>query len=125
MIVMTPPSLSDLWGGGGGGKLQEEVEMPSFGKLVAKVVDWFAALAVVVMTLLVFFQVLNRYIIGWIVPWTEEVSRILFIWITFAGAYIALKMHSHIAVSSFFKRFTPKNQGKISNILIFLVCYFI
>jgi len=84
--------------------------MASFGKLAAKVVDWFAALAVVVMTLLVFFQVANRYIIGWIVPWTEEVSRILFIWITFAGAYIALKANSHIAVHTFFKRFTPKNQ---------------
>jgi tripartite ATP-independent transporter DctM subunit len=99
--------------------------MPSLGKLAAKVVDWFAALAVVVMTLLVFFQVANRYIIGWIVPWTEEVSRILFIWITFAGAYIALKANSHIAVHTFFKRFTPKNQEKISNILIFLVCCFI
>jgi len=98
--------------------------MASFGKLFAKVVDWFAALAVVVMTLLVFFQVANRYIIGWIVPWTEEVSRILFIWITFAGAYIALKANSHIAVHTFFKRFTPKNQEKISNILIFLVTYF-
>jgi len=54
-------------------------------------------------------------------PWTEEVSRILFIWITFVGAYIALKMHSHISVETFFKRFTPKTQEKISNILIFLV----
>jgi tripartite ATP-independent transporter DctM subunit len=125
MIVMTPPSLPDLWGGGGGGKLQEKGEMASFGKLAAKVVDWFAALAVVVMTLLVFFQVLNRYIIGWIVPWTEEVSRILFIWITFAGAYIALKANSHIAVHTFFKRFAPNNQEKISNILILLVSCFI
>ncbi len=99
--------------------------MASFGKLVAKVVDWFAALAVVVMTLLVFFQVANRYIIGWIVPWTEEVSRILFIWITFAGAYIALKANSHIAVHTFFMRFTPKNREKISNVLIFLVFCFI
>ena len=99
--------------------------MASFGKLFAKIVDWFAALAVVVMTSLVFFQVANRYIIGWIVPWTEEVSRILFIWITFVGAYIALKTNSHIAVETFFKRFTPKNQEKISNILIFLVFYFI
>ena len=45
--------------------------MGSLGKLFAKIVDWFAALAVIVMTLLVFFQVANRYIIGWIVPWTE------------------------------------------------------
>jgi len=65
--------------------------MASFGKLAAKVVDWFAALAVVVMTLLVFFQVANRYMIGWIVPWTEEVSRILFIWITFVGHTLPLK----------------------------------
>ena len=77
------------------------------------------------MTLLVFFQVANRYIIGWVVPWTEEVSRILFIWITFVGAYIALKMHSHIAVSSFFNRFAPKNRERISSFLIFLVFYFI
>src|SRR4030065_2045387 len=106
-------------------KLQEEGKMASFGKLFAKMVDWFAALAVVVMTLLVFFQVVNRYIIGWIVPWTEEVSRILFIWTTFVGAYIALKANSHIAVETFFKRFSPKNREKISNILIFLVFYFL
>lgn len=99
--------------------------MVSFGKLATKIVDWFAALAVVVMTLLVFFQVANRYVIGWIVPWTEEVSRILFIWITFAGAYIALKMHSHIAVETFFKKFSPQNREKISNILIFFLFYFI
>lgn len=99
--------------------------MASLGKLAAKVVDWFAALAVVVMTLLVFFQVANRYVIGWIVPWTEEVSRILFIWITFVGAYIALKANSHIAVHTFFKRFAPNNQEKISNILFVLVSCFI
>ena len=84
--------------------------MAFLGKLFAKIVDWFAALAVIVMTSLVFFQVTNRYIIGWIVPWTEEVSRILFIWITFVGAYIALKTNSHIAVITFFNRFTPKNE---------------
>jgi tripartite ATP-independent transporter DctM subunit len=106
-------------------KLQLEGDMVPFQRYFSKFFDWFAALAVVVMTLLVFFQVANRYIIGWVVPWTEEVSRILFIWITFVGAYIALKMHSHIAVSSFFNRFTPKNQEKISNILIFFVFYFI
>ena len=99
--------------------------MVSFQRYFSKFVDWFAALAVVVMTLLVFFQVANRYIIGWIVPWTEEVSRILFIWITFVGAYIALKASSHISVETFFKRFSPKNREKISNVLIFLVFYFI
>jgi tripartite ATP-independent transporter DctM subunit len=99
--------------------------MASFGKLVAKFVDWFVALAVIVMTSLVFFQVANRYIIGWVVPWTEEVSRILFIWITFVGAYIALKANSHISVETFFNKFSPKNREKISNVLIFLIFYFV
>jgi len=99
--------------------------MASLGKLFEKIVDWFAALAVVVMTLLVLFQVVNRYMIGWVVPWTEEVSRILFIWITFVGAYIALKANSHIAVSTLFDHFMPANREKISSISIFLVFYFI
>jgi len=100
--------------------------MAFFRKLVGKFVDWFAALSVVVMTLLVFFQVTNRYIIGWTVPWTEEVSRILFIWITFVGAYIALKKNAHISVETFVKRFfSPKDREKVSNILVFLLFYFI
>jgi len=100
--------------------------MPSFRKLVGKFVDWFAALSVVVMTLLVFFQVTNRYIIGWTVPWTEEVSRILFVWITFVGAYIALKTNAHISVETFVKRFfSPKDREKVSNVLVFLLFYFI
>jgi len=93
---------------------------------VGKFVDWFAALSVVVMTLLVFFQVTNRYIIGWTVPWTEEVSRILFVWITFVGAYIALKTNAHISVETFVKRFfSPKDREKVSNVLVFLLFYFI
>ena len=99
--------------------------MVPFQRYFSKFFDGFAALAVVVMTLLVFFQVANRYIIGWVVPWTEEVSRILFIWITFVGAYIALKIHSHIAVETFVKRFSPKNRETISNVLVFLVFYFV
>ncbi len=103
-----------------------EGRMASFRKLVEKFVDWFAALSVVVMTLLVFFQVTNRYIIGWTVPWTEEVSRILFVWITFVGAYIALKTNAHISVQAFVKHFfSPKDRERISNVLVFLLFYFI
>jgi tripartite ATP-independent transporter DctM subunit len=99
--------------------------MASWGKVFAKIVDGFAALAVVVMTLLVLFQVVNRYAIGWVVPWTEEVSRILFIWITFVGAYLALKAKAHISVTTLYDRFTPRTRENISNILILFVFYFV
>ena len=100
--------------------------MTSFEKLFGKLVDWFAAALVVVMTGLVFFQVTNRYIFASPIPWTEEVSRILFIWITYTGAYIALKTKSHIAVETFVKHtFSPKKQKTISNVLVFFLAYFV
>ena len=100
--------------------------MATFRKLVGNIVDGFAAVLVVVMTGLVFFQVTNRYIIGSSIPWTEEVSRIIFIWITYIGAYIALKTKAHISIETFVKNyFSPKNQEKVSNVLVFLLFYFI
>ncbi len=100
--------------------------MVSFQKLFGKFVDCCTAGLVAVMTGLVFFQVANRYLIGMVVPWTEEVSRIIFIWITYIGAYIALKTKAHISIETFLKRyFSPKNQGRISNVLVFLLFYFL
>ena len=100
--------------------------MASLQKLAAKFIDLFAASLVVVMTGLVFFQVTNRYIFESPIPWTEEVARITFIWITFIGAYIALRTKAHIAVETFVKhKFSPKSQEKISNVLLFFLVYFV
>ncbi len=100
--------------------------MASLQKLAGKFVELFAASLVVVMTGLVFFQVTNRYIFESPIPWTEEVSRIIFIWITYIGAYIALKTKAHIAVETFVKhKFSPRSQEKISNVLVLFLAYFV
>lgn len=46
----------------------------------------------------VFTQVLARYVIQSSVPWTEEVARYLLIYLTFVGAAVAVREHTHLRV---------------------------
>ncbi|MCD6362807.1 MAG: TRAP transporter small permease [Synergistetes bacterium] len=45
---------------------------------------------------MVFFQVINRFILHVPAPWTEEISRYLFVWTSFVGAAKALKSNAHV-----------------------------
>lgn len=51
------------------------------------------------MTILIFLQVLFRYVFKSSLSWSEELARYLFIWLTFLGASIATREKSHINVS--------------------------
>ena len=52
----------------------------------------------VVMVALVFCQVALRYVFGYSIVWTEEVARYAFVWATFIGASLALRVGAHIGV---------------------------
>jgi TRAP-type C4-dicarboxylate transport system permease small subunit len=54
------------------------------------------ALALAVMVLLVFGNVVLRYAFNSGITVSEEVSRWLFVWLTFLGAIVALKEHGHL-----------------------------
>lgn len=51
------------------------------------------------MTILIFLQVIFRYVVKQSLSWSEELARYLFIWLTFIGASIAAREKSHINVS--------------------------
>jgi TRAP-type transport system small permease protein len=53
-------------------------------------------LLVGVLTVCVFIQVLVRFVLKLPIPWTEEVSRIAFVYIIFIGATIAVREKAHI-----------------------------
>jgi TRAP-type C4-dicarboxylate transport system permease small subunit len=50
------------------------------------------------LTVCVFLQVLIRFVFKFPIPWTEEVSRIAFVYIIFVGATIAVREKAHINV---------------------------
>jgi C4-dicarboxylate transporter, DctM subunit len=100
--------------------------MASFQKYVEKLLDWFIALAVMVIVVVVTLQVASRYLFSSPYDWTEEIARLLFVWIAFLGGYIALKTNSHISVETFVKRFfSEESRKRIANVLTFFLVYFL
>lgn len=51
-----------------------------------------------IMTVLVFANVVLRYIMGDSLSWVEEVTRYMMIWAAYLGAGLALRNGSHVAV---------------------------
>ena len=69
-----------------------------------RVLDGISALFLLLMVVLVFGNVVLRYGFnsGWAV--SEEVSRWLFVWITFLGAIVAMREHQHLGTDTLVSR---------------------
>jgi len=78
---------------------------------MTRVVDWyfralrgFIALCLAVMVVLVFGNVVLRYAFNSGITISEELSRWLFVWLTFVGAVVALRDHAHLGMDSVVSR---------------------
>jgi TRAP-type C4-dicarboxylate transport system permease small subunit len=58
----------------------------------------FLFLLISIILILVFLQVIFRYIFSQSIVWSEEVSRYAFVWATFVGASLASRQALHVAV---------------------------
>lgn len=56
------------------------------------------------MVIVVFLQVLFRFVLDQPLAWTEELSRYLLIWITFLGAGYAMSVKAHPSIEMFFEK---------------------
>jgi TRAP-type C4-dicarboxylate transport system permease small subunit len=81
---------------------------------VVRVIDSFcraisalAAVALMIMVVLVFGNVVLRYGFNSSITVSEEVSRWLFVWITFMGAVVALREHTHLGTDVLVSRLPP------------------
>jgi len=70
-------------------------------------IEALIAAALAVMVVLVFGNVVLRYGFNSGITVSEEISRWLFIWITFLGAVVALKEHSHLGVDMVVSKLPP------------------
>lgn len=65
------------------------------------------ALCLALMVILVFGNVVLRYVFNLGITISEELSRWLFVWMIFLGAIIAMREHGHLGVDSLVKRLPP------------------
>ena len=70
-------------------------------------IEALIAAALALMVVLVFGNVVLRYGFNSGITVSEEVSRWLFIWMTFLGAVLALKEHGHLGVDMVVRRLPP------------------
>jgi len=81
-----------------------------------RLLEWAIAAMLAVMVLLVFGNVVLRYAFNSGITVSEEVSRWLFVWLTFLGAIVALKEHAHLGSDMLVSRLGPR--GKKACLLI-------
>jgi len=70
-------------------------------------IEALIAAALAIMVVLVFGNVVLRYGFNSGITMSEEVSRWLFIWMTFLGAVVALKEHGHLGVDMVVQKLPP------------------
>ena len=69
-----------------------------------RALEWLIALLLALMVLLVFGNVVLRYVANSGITVSEELSRWLFVWMTFLGAIVALKEHGHLGTDMLVSR---------------------
>jgi len=77
--------------------------------------DWFEKTAVTAllgtMILVVFLQVIFRFVLKGSLPWSEELARYVMVWAVFIGASMGAKSGAHIGVGALVKLF-PRGWRK-------------
>ncbi len=76
------------------------------------------AICLATMVVLVFTNVVLRYLFNSGIATSEELSRWLLVWLTFLGAIVALRQHAHLGVDTLVRALPPR--GKL---ICFLVSY--
>jgi TRAP-type C4-dicarboxylate transport system permease small subunit len=102
--------------------------MEKLSKYLETMLNIFMAFALSLMVVLVFGNVVLRYFFNSGITWSEEMSRYLFVWLTFLGAIGAFKDKEHLGVDMLVKRL-PTGLKKvalvISDLLMLFVLYLV
>lgn len=94
--------------------------MKQFLNTLFKGIEILIAVFLAVMILLMFMNVVLRYMFSKGFAWSEEVSRMCFIFLTYLGAIVAARENRHLLIDSLLNRL-PK-AGKIIVYTMIQVC---
>ncbi len=89
-------------------------------KLAMNFEAYLCAVAIAVMCVVVFIQVIFRFIIKASLPWSEELSRYLQVYITFFGTAYGIQTGAHLGIEAF-THLLPKGGRKVLAILVQIV----
>ena len=91
-----------------------------------KALSFLMVACLALMVILVFTNVVLRYAFKSGIPISEELSRWLFVWMTFMGAIIALHEHTHLGTDTLVARLSIKGKKLclgIGHLLMLFICW--
>jgi TRAP-type C4-dicarboxylate transport system permease small subunit len=97
-------------------------------ELLEKAIDILMGSFLALMGLFILGNVLLRYFFNYSLTWAEELSRFLFVWITFLGAIGALKNNKHLGFTSLIKKMSlpfKKFFFALSNLIVMYILYLV
>lgn len=102
--------------------------MKSLAIWVGKLLNLTVVVILSVMSILVFLNVVLRYGFNSSINITEEVSRYLFVWLTFLGAVLAFNDNQHVSVTMITDKLSAKKKqllGVLTDVVMIFCCYLI
>ncbi|MGE0097334.1 MAG: TRAP transporter small permease [Hydrogenophaga sp.] len=93
-----------------------------------RALSWLMVASLVLMVVMVFGNVVMRYGFNSGITLSEELSRWLFVWMTFLGAVVALHERAHLGTDSLVARLPVAGQKvclALSLVLMLLVCWLV
>ena len=85
-------------------------------QIIFHALEWLAMISLVVMTGVVFFDVILRYIFKQGMPWTQEIATLLLVWFSLIGMAIGVGEKIHISIEMFTMKCSKKVIGILESI---------
>jgi len=84
--------------------------MEKFDRILTRAEELFCSLGFIFATLLMFINVILRYVFKAGLPWSEELIRYVIIWATFIGIGLLARKEAHVSIDFFAAFMSKKNQ---------------
>ena len=98
--------------------------LDTIARQLAKLCQYALCLALSVMTVVTFVEVVRRYFFGASYAWAEELVRFLLVWVTFLGGSAAFYTGNLICFDMVTSKVSPRMQvilGLIGGVLVFFI----
>lgn len=90
-------------------------------KYLDKTEEALLTVLMIIMTVSIVIQVFSRTVFSNSLAWTEEISRLILVWVTFVGASLGIKRGAHIGVEAF-TMILPKKINQIMKYIMLVLC---
>jgi TRAP-type C4-dicarboxylate transport system permease small subunit len=77
------------------------------------VVEWVCAALVVALSVVVFLQVFNRFVLQTPLAWSEDLAMLLFQWVAFLGAAVGVKRWRHFGIELVVRALPERTRARV------------